>query len=145
MATTPATGGLGTHFSELACTAEEKIVVHQHTCNITSDFLLDILSYLQDKEWGKCCLVMLDPDAPSPRSEELGGSACGSLGPWLHWLVVDAVGTPEHVRRLCALDLLSFCVSVFAGIRVSVSVSVSVAVRACVVRGVCGRDSCRTV
>jgi len=88
------------------------------------DSLLDILSYLQDKEWGKCCLVMLDPDAPRPRSEELGGSACGSLGPWLHWLVVDAVGTPEHVSWLCALALIFLCACFCLNTRVCVCVGV---------------------
>ena len=55
-----------------------------------------------NKDWGKCCLLMLDPDAPKPFSEQIGGHRCGALGPWLHWLVVDAVGTPEQVSRFCA-------------------------------------------
>lgn len=52
----------------------------------------------QDEAWGKCCLLLLDPDAPQPRSQEHGGDRCGTLGPWLHWLVVNAVGRPETVR-----------------------------------------------
>ena len=48
-----------------------------------------------DAAWGKCTLLMLDPDAPQPRSQ-LGAAETGALGPWLHWLVVDAVGAPEN-------------------------------------------------
>jgi len=50
-----------------------------------------------NNDWGRCCLLMLDPDAPKPASEEIGGHRCGALGPWLHWLVADAVGAPEQV------------------------------------------------
>ncbi len=51
-------------------------------------------------EWeaslGPCTLLLLDPDAPAPRGGD--GSRPGSLGPWLHWLVTDAVGQPESGR-----------------------------------------------
>mmetsp|Transcript_49534 Transcript_49534/g.117557 ORF Transcript_49534/g.117557 Transcript_49534/m.117557 type:complete len:126 (-) Transcript_49534:107-484(-) len=42
---------------------------------------------------GKYTLLLLDPDAPTRKGD---GSEAGSMGPWLHWLVTDAVETPEQ-------------------------------------------------
>ena len=46
---------------------------------------------------GKKTLLMLDPDAPQPNHNF---SLAGRLGPWLHWLVVDAEDEPEKGRCL---------------------------------------------
>eukprot|EP00960_Hanusia_phi_P035750 751917-Hanusia_phi.AAC.5 len=46
---------------------------------------------------GKGTLLMLDPDAPQPNTNL---SLPGRLGPWLHWLVVDAQDQPESGRSL---------------------------------------------
>ena len=46
-----------------------------------------------DKGLGPCTLICIDPDAPHPKGD---GTTVGSLGPWLHWLVVNAESQPEN-------------------------------------------------
>ena len=70
------------------------------------EYLFDVTDHFLHRqpvlEWdsalGPCTLLMLDPDAPSPRGGD--GARPGSLGPWLHWLITDAISQPEGGRYL---------------------------------------------
>lgn len=52
---------------------------------------------------GKCTLVMVDPDAPERNTTD--GAHPSTKGPWLHWLVTDAVAK-------CVLGGNGVCVQV---------------------------------
>jgi hypothetical protein len=77
---------------------------HPDDNNIDREYLFHVSDHFLHRqpvlEWeaslGPCTLLLLDPDAPAPRGGD--GSKPGSLGPWLHWLVTDAVGQPENGR-----------------------------------------------
>eukprot|EP00667_Euglena_gracilis_P022711 EG_transcript_25390 len=53
-------------------------------------FLQETPEATWDPSLGPCTLVYVDPDAPAPEGD---GSGPGRMGPWLHWLVTDAVGS----------------------------------------------------
>eukprot|EP00906_Rhabdomonas_costata_P005139 RCo007710 len=48
-------------------------------------------------EYGPCALVYVDPDAPTRVGD---GSTPGAKGPWLHWLVTDAVGSAASGKEV---------------------------------------------
>jgi hypothetical protein len=86
------------------------VVIRQHAgpSNFDSsgdrEYVFDVTDHFLHRqpvlEWdsalGPCCVMLLDPDAPTPRGRD--GSCPGSLAPWLHWLVTDAVAQPEAGR-----------------------------------------------
>ncbi len=50
-----------------------------------------------DAGLGPCTLLFIDPDAPDRAGD---GSVAGKNGPWLHWLVTDAVGSVDTGKQV---------------------------------------------
>jgi len=48
-----------------------------------------------DHSLGPCKVVMVDPDAPDRE-----GDGPARFGPYLHWLVTDAIGGPTHGKTV---------------------------------------------